>query len=113
MCLANSTRWTALLLLSIASLDAASRPYLRGHVPEAIAASTAVGKMARLDRLTVAIGLPLRNQDELKILLDQVVDPHSPSFRHYLTPRSSPSASAPRKPTTRRSPLLWKLTVCR
>ncbi|MGA2577297.1 MAG: protease pro-enzyme activation domain-containing protein, partial [Bryobacteraceae bacterium] len=42
--------------------------------------------MARLDRLTVAIGLPLRNQDELQTLLDQVVDPHSPSFRHYLTP---------------------------
>ncbi|HTC35792.1 MAG TPA: protease pro-enzyme activation domain-containing protein, partial [Bryobacteraceae bacterium] len=42
--------------------------------------------MARLDRMTVAIGLPLRNQDELNTFLKQVVDPASPNFRQYLTP---------------------------
>ncbi len=83
---ANRTRWTAILLLSMAPLHAADRQYLHGHVPEAIAASTLVRPMARLDRLTVSIGLPLRNRDELNILLDQLVDPNSPNFRHYLTP---------------------------
>ena len=42
--------------------------------------------MARSDRMTVAIGLPLRHQDELNTLLKQLVDPHSPNFRKYLTP---------------------------
>ncbi len=86
MRVAGKTLWTASLLLSVAPLQATDRQLLHGHMPKAIAASTAIRPMARLDRMTVAIGLPLRNQDELKALLDQIVDPHSPSFRHYLTP---------------------------
>src|SRR3984885_6569425 len=80
------TRWAAVLLLSRASLRAAGRQFLQGHVPEAIAASTALRPMPRADRMTVAIGLPLRNQDELNTFLKQVVDPRSPNFRQYLTP---------------------------
>ena len=86
MRLANRTRCAAVLLLSMASLQAAGRQFLHGHVPEAVAASTAVRSMPRSDRMTVAIGLPLRNQDELNTLLNQIVDPKSPNFRHYLTP---------------------------
>ena len=82
----NRIRWTAGLLLSLASLQAAGRQFLHGHVPEALAASTAARPMARLDRVTVAIGLPLRHQDELNTLLNQLVDPHSRNFRRYLTP---------------------------
>ena len=33
----------------------------------------------------LAIGLPLRNQDELDTLLAQLQDPASPKFRHYLS----------------------------
>ena len=36
--------------------------------------------------LKLAIGLPLRNQAELKALVDQLSDPTSPSYRAYLTP---------------------------
>jgi hypothetical protein len=36
-------------------------------------------------RLNLAIGLPLRNQDELDSLLTQISDPASPNYRHYLT----------------------------
>jgi subtilase family serine protease len=37
-------------------------------------------------RLSLAIGLPLRNQEELDALLQQLYDPASPNFHHYLTP---------------------------
>ncbi len=89
--LAHGTRWTAVLILSLATMQGGGRPYLHGHVQDshvqaAIAASTAVRQMARLDRLTLAIGLPLRNQDELNTLLNQLFDPHSPNFHRYLTP---------------------------
>jgi len=36
--------------------------------------------------MSLAIGLPLRNQTELDNLLKQIVDPESPNFRQYLTP---------------------------
>jgi hypothetical protein len=42
--------------------------------------------MARLDRVTLAIGLPLSHQNELNTLLHQLVDPKNPNFRRYLTP---------------------------
>jgi hypothetical protein len=36
--------------------------------------------------LNLAIGLPLRNQQELDTLLQQLYDPASPNYRRYLTP---------------------------
>ena len=38
------------------------------------------------NRLNLAIGLPLQNQQELQTLLKQIYDPASPDYRHYLTP---------------------------
>jgi subtilase family serine protease len=48
-------------------------------------------------RISLAVGLPLRNQAELENLLKQLSDPRSPNFRQYLTPvqfaeRFSPTA---------------------
>ena len=37
-------------------------------------------------RLNLVIGLPLRNQEALITLLDQLYDPASPQYRHYLSP---------------------------
>jgi hypothetical protein len=34
----------------------------------------------------LAIGLPLRNQDQLDLLLQQISDPASPNYQQYLTP---------------------------
>lgn len=42
--------------------------------------------MPRSERLALAIGLPLRNLDELNTLVNQLVDPKSRNFRRYLTP---------------------------
>jgi len=36
--------------------------------------------------MDLAVGLPLRNQEELNELLKQLADPASPNFRRYLTP---------------------------
>jgi uncharacterized repeat protein (TIGR01451 family) len=59
---------------------------LRGHVPEAARRLTPLGRENSAERLKLAIGLPLRNQNELTNLLQQIYDPASTNFHHYLTP---------------------------
>ncbi len=87
MSFAIRTRWAVvLLLLSVASIQAAGIQILNGHVPAAVAASKAVGPVAPDTRMSLAVGLPLRNQAELENLLKQIVDPASPNYRQYLTP---------------------------
>ncbi len=77
---------------------AAERQVLSGHVPRGVAESQAVEDLPRSTHLRLAIGMPLRNQEELKVLLQQLSDRNSPNYRHYLTPeqfaeRFGPSAS--------------------
>jgi subtilase family serine protease len=86
MCFASRTRWAAVLLLSLASVQAAGTQILQGHVPEAVTASKAIGRVAPANQMHLAIGLPLRNEAELDDLLNQLADPASPNFRLYLTP---------------------------
>jgi subtilase family serine protease len=74
-----------LLLVSIVSAQAAGRQFLRRPVPEAVAASTPLRALPRTERITLAVGLPLRNQEELSTFLSQLSDPTSPNYRHYLT----------------------------
>ncbi|MGD1019943.1 MAG: PKD domain-containing protein [Verrucomicrobiia bacterium] len=45
-----------------------------------------VDRLPGTNRLYLAIGLPLRNQDALDSLLRQIYDPASPNYRHYLKP---------------------------
>ncbi len=45
-----------------------------------------VGELSGLTNLYLAVGLPLRNTEELTTLLQQIYDPSSPQYRHYLTP---------------------------
>jgi subtilase family serine protease len=75
----------AALLISVASRQAMAQQILSGHVPHAVASSRALNKLPDSTRLDLAIGLPLRNQDELDALLAQLSDPASPNFRHYLS----------------------------
>ena len=80
--------WAAiflLFLLSTVTMQAAARQFLRAHVPEGVAASRVVGPLPESARIELAIGLPLRNQEDLETLLQQLADPASPNFRHYLT----------------------------
>jgi hypothetical protein len=56
------------------------------HVPAAVAHLVPAGRLPGTNRLDLAIGLPLRNQAALTRLLDELYDPTSPNFHHYLTP---------------------------
>ena len=47
--------------------------------------STPLGRAPSDQKLNIAIGLPLRNQQTLLRLLDQIYDPSSPQFQQYLT----------------------------
>ena len=59
---------------------------LPGHVPSVVARLTPTGRLPATNRLSLAIGLPLRNQAALGELLLQLYDPHSTNFHKFLTP---------------------------
>ena len=86
------TKTSALALLFWLCLTTAGfsaepgRKILRGHVPAAVARLTPQGRLAATNKLSLAIGLPLRNQSELDDLLRQLYDPRSPNYHKYLTP---------------------------
>src|SRR5271170_3165310 len=77
-----------LLLPASTRAQVVGRQFLHGHVPEAIARFhlQPVGHLPATNRLYLAIGLPLQNRAALNELLQQIYDPASPNFRHYLTP---------------------------
>ena len=75
-----------LFLLFTTSAQAAGPQRLHGHVPGAVGHLQPLGRFANTNRLSLAIGLPLRNQQALDSLLQEIYDPASPNFHHYLTP---------------------------
>ena len=75
-----------LSLLNTTSALAAGTQVLHGHVPAVVAHLQSLGRFPDTNRLNLAIGLPLRNQEALTNLLRQIYDPASPRYRHYLTP---------------------------
>ena len=75
-----------LLMLSLFPSLAVERQILSGHVPLVTIGREPLRRMQGSNRLNLAIGLPLRNQDELDTLLERLYDPASPQYRHYLTP---------------------------
>ncbi len=76
---------TALAFFLAISAHAAGLQILQGHVPAAVAESKLIGRVPAATTLSLAIGLPLRNQQELDNLLNQLADPASREYRHYLT----------------------------
>jgi uncharacterized repeat protein (TIGR01451 family) len=59
---------------------------LSGHVPAMVSQLVSTGRLVSTNHLRLAIGLPLHNQAGLDALLQQINDPASPSYHHYLTP---------------------------
>jgi subtilase family serine protease len=57
------------------------------HVPAVVADGTAplVGHLPATQKISLAISLPLRNESELKGLLQRIYDPQSASYHHYLS----------------------------
>jgi subtilase family serine protease len=77
-----------LALVAATPAQAGQRQRLPGHVPAAIERFhlQPVGRLPAAQRLSIVIGLPLRNRDGFHQLLDEIYDPHSPQYRDYLTP---------------------------
>jgi subtilase family serine protease len=88
----ETVRWAAMLWLVVAMMvtitaQAESHLTMTRHVPEAVSSGKAqlVGQLSATQRLSLAISLPLRNENGLNDLLQQIYDPHSASYRHYLS----------------------------
>ena len=94
-------RWFVRLvsLCGIAAMAAALLPFslraqgvgkqmLRAHVPPAIVRFhlSPLNRLPATNRLNLAIGLPLRNQEALNKLLAEIYDPASTNYHRYLTP---------------------------
>ena len=77
----------ALLFLFATSAPAAETKSLPGHVPAAVAkfGLQPTGRLPATERLTLAIGLPLRNRPALTNLLQQLYNPASTNFHQYLS----------------------------
>jgi subtilase family serine protease len=80
--------------------QAEQRPTLTTHVPEAVSSGIAplIGHLPSTQRLSLAISLPPHNEAELDELLQQIYDPQSANYHHYLsveefTARFGPSES--------------------
>lgn len=75
-----------LALLLTLSVSAPAAPQVaHGHVPKITKKLSPLGRLNGNQRLQVAIGLPLRNREQLTNLLEDVYNPASPNFRHFLT----------------------------
>ena len=77
--------------------SATAQQILYGHVPETVARLhlRPIGRLPATNRLHLAIGLPFRNKEALTNLLQQLFDPRSANYRHYLTPQQFTDAFEP------------------
>jgi subtilase family serine protease len=75
------------VFLLVFTATAEQSPTLTSHIPEAVASGVAplVGHLPSTQRLSLAVSLPLRNRAELDDLIEQIYNPNSPSYRHYLS----------------------------
>src|SRR5580693_6259157 len=73
-------------LLFAFACPAEEKRILPGQQPAAAAHSRPLANLPPSTPLDLAIGLPLRNKVALADFLQQLYDPASPNFHHYLTP---------------------------
>ena len=81
---------------SIASGSVTAPPQvLSGHVPRITKGLSPQGRLDAGYHVQVAIGLPLRNPQQLTNLLEDIYNPSSPNFRHFLKPDEFAASFAP------------------
>ena len=73
-------------LVDVVPVPAFAGQQLHGHIPAAVPALQPVDRLPASQHLQLAIGLPVRNPDELTNLVAAISDPVSPNYRNYLTP---------------------------
>jgi hypothetical protein len=82
----------ALLMLLVPAIRAGE---VRGHVPQEVWGLSSSGRLPSSHKMRLALGVPLRNQAALSNLLQELYEPASPNFRHYLTSSEFNSRFAP------------------
>jgi subtilase family serine protease len=73
-------------LLATSSRADNPRHTLNGHVPKIVSQLQPVGSLDGSRRLHLALGLASRDPQGLDAFIQQLYDPASPGYRHYLTP---------------------------
>ena len=68
---------------------------LQGYVPTAVVNAPLVGDLPGSTLIRLAIGLPLRDQQGLQTLIQQLYDPNNPQYRHFLNTSQFTSAYGP------------------
>jgi hypothetical protein len=81
--------------LGFSSAAQAGQQVLKGHVPAITKRLKAIRTLESNRRMDLAIGLPLRNREKLTNLLQDIYQPGSANFRHYLTPDEFAAAFGP------------------
>ncbi len=77
---------TAAFFSGTAGAQTAGKQLLQNSLPPVVSHLSPIGRLPEGTSLHLAIGLPLRNENALDHLLQQIYDPASPNFHHYLTP---------------------------
>src|SRR5215469_16499085 len=71
--------------IPFSSASGAAEPQVvRGHVPKITRKLSPEGRLDANYHMQLAIGLPLRNREQLTNLLEDIYNPSSPNFRHFL-----------------------------
>jgi subtilase family serine protease len=76
-----------LFFFTVIASSANGQQVLKGHIPSVIS-DMGLKPISSLDstmQLNIGIGLPLRNQAELRNMLQDIYNPASPNYRHYLS----------------------------
>lgn len=81
-------RVVVFLLLFAPLAMAAEQQVLRDHVPNPAKQLSPLKRVESTNRLELTIALPLRNAAQLNKLLQEIYDPSSPNYHHYLTPEA-------------------------
>ncbi|SPE51429.1 putative Tripeptidyl-peptidase I [Verrucomicrobia bacterium] len=81
----NALALAGLLVLTAASARGAERQVVPRHLPAAVKSLPPVGRLEADRRVSFVIGLPLRNQDELNQLIEDLYNPASPRYHQYLS----------------------------
>ena len=82
-------------VLSAPAIGTVQRQVLKSHVFSITKRLTPIRRLDSRARLDLAIGLPLRNREQLTNLLEGIYNPSDSNFRHYLTPDQFASRFGP------------------
>ena len=75
----------AFAFLAFSSLARPAKQVLQGHVPARARRLAPVERLNPRRQLKLTIGLPLQNREKLTNLLEELYNPSSPNFRHFLS----------------------------